>query len=72
MTQHTSEVRGEVRITADTRDLFREVADRIDAESKAGRRLRHADVWLMNTDDGRANPNGGISALAFLTFEDAP
>ena len=71
MAQHTSATRGEVRVTADTRDLFREAADRIDAEAKAGRRLRHADVWLLNMDEGRYKPNGGIAAMAFLEFEDA-
>ena len=58
----------EVRIEGPTRDLFRLAADRIEAEAKAGRPLRHADVWLMATDDGDANPNGDLHGLAFLDF----
>ncbi len=64
----------EIKIEGATRDLFRLVADRIDAEAKAGRPLIHADVWLLQPDPEKGQhrsqdrPNADLHGLAFLDF----
>ena len=65
-------VKDEIKISGPTRDLFRAAADRIDLEAKAGRTLRHADVWLLGGGDDDDPPNADLHGLVFLDFGPQP